>query len=245
MSKEANYENQKIFKDTLILSRGLKNESFKYSGLLIDYKPIKKYNKTNIFVKNIDCLEEAQLYKNVGLLNNASDICPGGGVQKGSTAQEEIICRRTSLYPSIKKQEYPLNILEIIYSPNVKVFKDVEYNMLAQPFMINVLTCAAVRKPELKENNNKYKRNIDRITMKNNIRLILETAAYHGLDNLVLGGFGCGVFMNPAEEVAMLFKEFIGEGGDFYGVFENVSFAILEKGGGVGYLNNIFMKILV
>jgi uncharacterized protein (TIGR02452 family) len=242
MSKAPNYENQKIFKDTLNLSKELKNESYKYSGLLIDYKPIKKYNKTNIYVKNIDCLEEAKLYKNVGVLNNASDICPGGGVHKGSTAQEEIICRRTSLYPSLKKQEYPLNKLEIIYSPNVNVFKDVEYNILSQPFMINVLTCAALRKPEIKENN-KYKKNIDRLTMKNKIRLILETAAYHGLDNLVLGGFGCGVFMNPPEEVVTLFNEFIGDSGDFKGVFDNISFAILEKG--EGYLNNIFKKILL
>jgi hypothetical protein len=40
-------------------------------------------------------------YNNIVVLNMASDVCPGGGVKRGSQAQEEYLCRVTDLYRHI------------------------------------------------------------------------------------------------------------------------------------------------
>ena len=42
--------------------------------------------------------------KKVCVLNFASATNPGGGVVKGSSAQEEAICRCSTLYPNLKEQ---------------------------------------------------------------------------------------------------------------------------------------------
>ena len=70
-------------------------------------------------------------YGSLGLLNMASDQRPGGGVLRGLRAQEEDVCRRTSLYPSLIPHKYPLGPDELIASKDVVVVKDRMYRPLA------------------------------------------------------------------------------------------------------------------
>ena len=98
--------------------------------------------------------------KKVCVLNFASATNPGGGVIKGSSAQEEAICRCSTLYPNLKEQRMwnqfyaphrrahePLHNDDCIYTPGVVVFKsDVDYPQLLTEekwYSVNVLTCAA------------------------------------------------------------------------------------------------------
>ena len=79
-------------------------------------------------IEDIDTLLMARKYVEDGynplVLNMASGFQPGGGVAKGSTAQEEELFRRTTACLSHPKIHYPLREQECIYSPEVWILKD-------------------------------------------------------------------------------------------------------------------------
>lgn len=107
-------------------------------------------------------LEAASAYSvnSVCVHNFASASNPGGGVTKGSGAQEECLCRCSGLYfclntrpmweqfyaPHRAKQD-PIHNDDIIYTPSVIVFKSdtVEPHILEEKdwYKVNVITCAA------------------------------------------------------------------------------------------------------
>ena len=73
------------------------------------YKSIQKGNNKpkfqtplKIYVQNIDTFEKAkELGSECAVLNMASSKRPGGGVETGSRAQEEELCRRSNLLLSL------------------------------------------------------------------------------------------------------------------------------------------------
>ena len=216
-----------IFADTLQLVANIPQErSIRYKGLLNTRVPPPQ-NKTIIQVKNEDCLDACMRLVHeqakVGLLNMASDRCPGGGVKKGSRSQEEDVCRRTSLYPTLVQQRYPLAHDEVIFTPNVKVVKAADYSRLSHCINIaGVVSVAAIRLPHL-DNKGEYM-SADLALMKNKVRMVLETFEYHGMTHLVLGAWGCGAFRNPPWQVAEIFKDILK---DFS--FCHVTFAITTR----------------
>jgi len=207
-------------------------------------------HKTEIKVINEDCLYAAQALVEDGyapaVVNFASFRVPGGGVRKGSRAQEENICRRTNLFESIfrfidtlakeyalplEKKQYPLPVHHgAIYSPAITVFRaseDREYEFLDKPFPIDVITIAALKDPELDKDGhlNDWAKSIT----KEKIRTMFNLAIYWENDSLVLGAFGCGAFANPPEDVAKLFKEVLSEP-EYCDKFEKIVFAVLDDG---------------
>lgn len=182
---------------------------------------------TNIIVKNIDTFDMAKDFIDSGstaILNMASDKKPGGGVESGARAQEECLARRSNLVLSLDKKYYPLQKDELLYSPEVTVFKDSEYNYLKEEFVTAVISCAAIRNPKLNLEG-KFKREEYRLTY-NKIEAIIKMALFYKINNLVLGAFGCGAFNNPPEEIASIYKEIIEtEGLGKY--FKKIGFAIL------------------
>ena len=239
-----------------------------------DFRGEKYYDDPAIIkVTNRDTFTAAKEYANiinsanegfVGVLNFASSTNPGGGVTKGSTAQEECLCRCSNLYLTLyqekcireyynvnKKYMSNLGSDAIIYSRNVYVFKDKDYNMLPvkDRFYVDVLTCAA---PNLRENpRNQY--NIDaseeKLTLTDeelyNIhvkraRNILNVAVKNEDDYLILGAFGCGAFRNNPEIVAKAYKDVLQ---DYMYCFKVIDFAIIDG----KYSNNyeIFKRILL
>lgn len=126
-------------------------------------------NPAQTVISSKRTLEAAAPYayagKKVCILNFASATNPGGGVTKGSSAQEEAICRCSTLYANLKEQyawnafyaphrraHDPLHNDDCIYTPGVMVFKsDTDYPQLLPEekwYSVNVLTCAA---PNLRE----------------------------------------------------------------------------------------------
>ena len=239
-----------------------------------DFRGEKYYDDQAIIkVTNRDTFTAAKEYANiinstnegfVGVLNFASSTNPGGGVTKGSTAQEECLCRCSNLYLTLyqekcireyyninKKYMSNLGSDAIIYSRNIYVFKDKNYNMLPvkDRFYVDVLTCAA---PNLRENpRNQYNTDAseEKLTLTDeelyNIhvkraRNILNVAIKNEDDYLILGAFGCGAFRNNPEIVAKAYKDVLQ---DYMYCFKVIDFAIIDG----KYSNNyeIFKRILL
>lgn len=157
---------------------------------------------------------------NVLVLNFANPTNPGGGVRSGAIAQEEDLCRKSSLLLSLEsdsaKPYYsyhqqlssPFSSDSIILSPEVQIIKDAEGFLLEAPVTVSVLTCAA---PIIRQGIGKVSQEQYRNLFTERIAGILGVAASLGYRVLVLGAFGCGAFGNDAEIVAEIFQECIKE----------------------------------
>ncbi len=208
---------------------------------------------TEIVVENNDCIRTAQRLVaegyNPAVLNFASSGHPGGGVETGARAQEETICRRSTLIRSIYSfsgqysdkyrfahkpgNNYPLDNLRhsVIYSPYVTFFREgLECKFMETPFQCAVITCAALNL------NGRFRIHLTpggkmpleaRSITADKIRAIFRVALEHGHDALVLGAFGCGAFENPPDEMADLFRKALNDE-EFRDKFRYVSFSIIE-----------------
>jgi len=168
----------------------------------------------------------------------------------GATAQEEALCRCSTLYASITSKEagemYKFNNTHVssvesdymLLSPNVCVFRDAQLELQEKSFMTGVITLpapnrigAAMLTPVAKISE----------TMRRRIRIMLLIAKENGYKNLVLGAWGCGAFHNDPKEVAGCFRTVIVEEG--YGrFFDEVCFAIYGKEDGKNITS--FRKVL-
>lgn len=180
--------------------------------------------------------------KKIAVLNFASAIRPGGGVTWGCTAQEECLCRCSTLYatldqPWLWRDYYGANRARgdrrntdaCIYSPGVVICKTDERfpeRLPREDFAtVDVITCAA---PDLREEpadwrdseagrERLYALHLSRT------RHILHVAAVNGADLLVLGAFGCGAFRNDPDVVSSAIQAALP---DYLGYFDAVEFAI-------------------
>ena len=224
----------------------LKGTKFYSKGIKIDFKELKRYEGTDVKVIDLDCLYAAEKLLHEGLrpavLNMASFHTPGGGVERGSAAQEESIFRRTDIFRSLyqfhsvgenyripqKEERYPLEMhYGAVYTPNVMVFKSAENDgckLLDNPFFVDVITIPAVRKPEL-ENGKLPAWAKDVLKIK--ICHMFNIALYNGNDSLVLSAFGCGAYGTPPKEMAKLFHEVI-ESDKYKDAFKKIVFAIIN-----------------
>ena len=209
--------------------------------------------KAKVIVSGKRSLEAAVSYawqaKKVCVLNFASATNPGGGVVSGSSAQEECICRCTTLYPCLnidqmwnvfyrphRKVANPLYNNDCIYTPNVCVFKsDTNFpEPLSKEdwWSVNILTCAA---PNLRERpgnmmNPHAGDKAAKITpaeleklLTARIRRIFEIAVANGNEVLILGAFGCGAFRNPPQIVAKVFNAVMK---DYLCYFDTIEYAV-------------------
>lgn len=208
---------------------------------------------TRVMVEMNDCLVAAQRLVSEGynpaLLNFASAGHPGGGVENGARAQEETICRRSTLTRSIYAfdqkyaakygyehkdgNNYPLDDLNFsaVYSPAVTVFKEgLECTPMEEPYQVAVITCAALNLNgmySLALTPDGHMPEMARAVTRNKVRTIFRIALSHGHDSLVLGAFGCGAFKNPPAEVAAIFHEILEEP-EFKNKFRLITFSIIE-----------------
>lgn len=202
-----------------------------------------------VIVSRNRSFEAARPYAEQGLkvavLNFASSTNPGGGVTSGSSAQEECLCRVSTLYPCLKDQRMwdlfyaphrkaanPLHNDDIIYTKDIRVFKDDDYAPIDKSFIVDVITCAA---PTLREHaSNRYNPSDGdkaptltpeelRALHEQRGRKILATAAANGADVIILGAFGCGAFKNDPSVVAQAYANLLPE---YLRYFHTIEFAI-------------------
>ena len=186
--------------------------------------------------------------KRIAVLNFASAVNPGGGVKSGSRAQEESLCRCSTLYPTLNQSYFwkkyydvnraandPLHTDACIWSPGVVICKSdsgIPQRMDPEGWVtVDVITCAA---PNLREKTG----NIHNPEMAQPVHLsweeqytlhlqrarhILHIAAANRVSTLILGAFGCGAFANDPGAVAAAYKEALEEHGQY---FRYVEFAV-------------------
>jgi len=178
----------------------------------------------------------------LGCLNFASAKNPGGGFLGGAQAQEESLARSSALYPCLLQQpsHYARNrahhsayYLDLaIFSPRVPVFRDDAGRWLDRPVLASVVTCAAPNARALRQRGRFDATRIAGV-LHRRAALVLAVAAHHGVERLVLGAWGAGVFGNDPAMVAGAFGAALEAA--FAGVFADVVFAIP---GGAGQANH-------
>ena len=180
--------------------------------------------------------------KPILVLNLANPVHPGGGVRNGAKAQEEDLCRKSSLLLSLESKKaaayYNYNRSlnswmgsdAIIIHPQVEILKDENGSLLPETVIVAVMTCAAPMIAYGLEGMTQaqYEKMVyDRITG------MLKTAAYLGYSRLILGAFGCGAFRNDARVVSDLFykalKDFNFDGMKENDMFRSIDFAVLSR----------------
>lgn len=205
-----------------------------------------------ISVTNEDSFSAASRLENPFVMNFANAHKAGGGFMLGANAQEEALCRCSTLYASISsdnaKEMYRYNNAHIssvesdymLYSPQVCVFRDEKCRLLTEPFMAAVVTVAAPNRngAAILATDKKLAE-----TMTRRIRIMLRIAAKKGHRNLVLGAWGCGAFRNNPRKVAEYFRKVLVD--EEYGrCFDEVCFAVYgkEDGRNITEFRNVFNK---
>ena len=187
-----------------------------------------------------DYMQDAKASR-ILVLNFANSVSPGGGVRFGARAQEEDLCRKSTLYTSLTSegakpyyamhasQYSPLASHAMLLSPNVAVFRDSNNELLERPLLFSVLTCAA---PIAHERGDMSDADYEALLFER-IRRMLIVSAHYGYTHLILGAWGCGAFGNDAKQMAALFRraflEFRYGSRTMHDMFHSVVFAVKSK----------------
>lgn len=261
-------KNVEIFKDTCreikcsqylqdVINNSIENQTLFLEAEKNNYeiKNQKRDSRCQVVVSGKRSFEAAESYakagKKVAVLNFASATNPGGGVVNGSSAQEESLCRCSTLYQCLntdfmwdkfygphRKADNPVYNDDILLTPDIIVLKsDTNFPEIVPEnewYKVDVITCAApnLRRRPSNEMNPNAGSKAAKLTvraymeiMESRIEHIFKVAETTGADVLILGAFGCGAFRNPPEIVAELFGNAIEKHGD---MFESIEFAVFH-----------------
>lgn len=178
--------------------------------------------------------------KKIAVMNFANAFTSGGGVAGGARAQEESLCRTSTLYPVIARPEMwnsyyahhrklnnPRATDSLIYSEDIIICKtddDIPVRMPKEDWVkTDIITVAA---PHLSGDKGWGLTISDAELLDIHIKRafhVLTVAASKNVDILVLGAFGCGAFNNNPYVVAKAYKVVLQQ---FENQFERVEFAI-------------------
>ncbi|MBQ7734274.1 MAG: TIGR02452 family protein [Synergistaceae bacterium] len=165
--------------------------------------------------------------KKICVLNFAAPTKPGGGVKAGSAAQEESICRSSTLYPTLITDEIRIKYYRYneryydfhgwdtcIYSPDIIICKDdddyIPARLSRDEFQkIDVITCAA---PHIHRSMGEHIPDDELFAIHvKRAKNILKIAAFNNVDIFIGGAFGCGAFHNNPKIVALAWHEALRE----------------------------------
>ncbi|KAI1646666.1 uncharacterized protein F4817DRAFT_359259 [Daldinia loculata] len=156
----------------------------------------------------------------VGVLNMASPLSGGGGFLNGASSQEESLCMRSTLLPSLRDEFYRLPELGVVFTPDVLVFRGFgseprgeEEELLSKRdrWFVDVASAAMIRIPEIEVDEEsgfaRYASAADRELAVRKMRAVLRVFAAKGVRRVVLGAWGCGAYGNPVGEIAKAWRK--------------------------------------
>ena len=182
-------------------------------------------------------------------MNFANAKHPGGGFLSGANAQEEALCRESTLFDSLSSVEaqkmYDYNQTHnkhlysdyMIISPNVCIFRDIKDQFLDVPALTSVITVPA---PNRNGAAQRVPQEMIDTAMKSRLKKMFAVSSYYGYKHLVLGAWGCGAFGNDPRTVAEYFRELLFDEGYRY-LFDTIIFAIFDRGEKVNF--NVFREV--
>lgn len=195
---------------------------------------------TSVTLSPKTTFEAAKDYSNkqlkIAVLNFANAKYPGGGCLNGARAQEESLCRSSTLYECLSSNENYEKFYkkhkasgwgtsDIIYTPNVIVLgDDTSFFSGEDRFMVDVITCAAPNLSGVNTKKLKIAKHLPKVLYRR-INRIFKVAMKNSVDVLILGAFGCGVFNNPPELVAHIMYKLCKK---YEGHFRAVEFAVYD-----------------
>ena len=136
--EQAVFFSEKNVKDIIREHMKLRRES------CVDEMPIMVTNK-DAFSGALDMSRNSS-FGEIAVLNFANPVNPGGGVKYGAIAQEEDLCRKSTLFVSLESESvaefYRFHKIDcdcfashsIIVSPNVEVFRSYNNDLLPYTF---------------------------------------------------------------------------------------------------------------
>lgn len=194
------------------------------------------------------------------VLNFASARNVGGGWLDGANAQEESLCRASSLAATLETQAgyYKANRAcstalytdLTIVSRGVTFFRDDAGTLLGKPTVATVITCPAPNAGALLGTVSRVYgdnaaaraareapvRGEVREALRRRARNVVLIASHLGCKHLILGAWGCGVFRNEPEEVAEAFRLALAE--------IDVGAAVFAILGPDGLTHEVFRQVL-
>lgn len=181
---------------------------------------------------------------------SAKNVC--GGMIGGSLAQEESLGLCSSLHSSLSqfnKEYYDINRKDpkdglynniLMYSPDCLVFReDISYTLLEEPVKVSFISSPAVNKGVALQRGVKP---LD-ISQEMLARMqhVLAVAMEKGHKVIVLGAWGCGVFHNDPNDIAMQFAQCLqSPNSRFFNVFQKVLFAVGKEEKKLQVFRNVF-----
>ena len=201
-------------------------------------QPVADSHQTKYVCSGKRSFEAAKDYKGkkIAVLNFANNHSIGGSPFSAG-AQEESLCRCSTLLPCLEAMNEPfyqkhicqfaskeINYMgndDLIYTPDVVVFKTDErtdpiYPKMMNPsewYKVDVITSAA---PQLRKVRTLPANYNDVIFSR--IKKILDVAAKEHAEVLILGAWGCGAFKNDINVVS----------DTFYSLLKNYNFEVVE-----------------
>lgn len=147
----------------------------------------------------------------VAVLNYASYKNPGGKFIEGSSAQEESLCHESFLYNVLREfsgyyAENKKNLNRSLYTNRALYTEEVLFERGERRGECDVITCAAPNYSAAKKYQN-VPRDENSEALRERIEFVRAIAEENGVNTLILGAFGCGVFGQDPEEVARIMLE--------------------------------------
>lgn len=203
--------------------------------------PERKFKKTSVSVVKRRTFEAAIIVQKkylelrIAVHNFASATNPGGGVRHGARAQEEALCRCSTLYPVLNTEANWKNFYNVnrelknslhsdacIYTPEITICKSDVDKPARLPRdkwdLVDVITIAAPNLLDFQISDEELF-----ALHESRLRHMFTVVAHHGAEIFVTGAFGCGAFQNNPEVVALAYKKILAE---FDGYFKEIIFAI-------------------
>jgi uncharacterized protein (TIGR02452 family) len=193
-----------------------------------------RFEKSEIIIEDLTTSNAVFKYcrgnEKCGVLNFASYRYAGGGFVKGSFAQEEALCHDSNLFGVLSSDKiqsgfYAKNwesLCDNLYTSRLVYSPDVTFVSVTNDVKCDVITCAAPNIGAFKGKNMSAEEYENILWSR--IDNILYSAVDNGVEVLILGAFGCGVFRNDPYKMAETFKKLLEN--KYKGCFKKIVFAI-------------------